>query len=323
MCYIAKQHTEHTTKGNVSLLILIILDTPPMHSYHADNMDVLVFIKDLLIATFGQLAALFAGVLIFGLLIHIVSQFTFKSLQKALGIKGIYLVAWLGTPIHELGHALFCVIFLHKILAVKFFEPDPVTGTLGYVTHTWNNKNPWQVLGNFFIGVGPVLLGCAALFALFYFLIPGSSEVWETIVVGASQVDNGYAISEYFSIFKESALSMTGAIFTLDNLGHWRFWVFLYLAICVSSNVRLSWDDLKLTLRGLGCVVLPFLLINLIAMLTGSGSDEFFPITASSLGAVYSLFILALVLAVIGFVLIYLLTAIYVKLKYNRLLSPF
>lgn len=285
-------------------------------------MDVLVFIKDLLIATFGQLAALFAGVLIFGLLIHIVSQLTFKSLQKALGMKGVYLVAWLGTPIHELGHMLFCIVFLHKILAVKFFEPDPVTGTLGYVKHTWNHKNPWHVLGNFFIGVGPVLLGCAALFALFYLLIPGSSEVWNTIVAGAGGINDGYAISEYFSIFRESALSMTGAIFTIENLGHWQFWVFLYLAICVSSNVRLSWDDLKLTLRGTGCVVLPFLLINLIAMLLGRGGEEFFPITASSLGAVYSLFIIALLLAVIGFILTYLLTAIYVKLRYNRLLSP-
>ena len=286
-------------------------------------MTVLVFIKDLLIATFGQLAAIFAGVVIFGLLIHIVSQFTFKSLQKALGIKGIYLVAWLGTPIHEMGHVLFCLIFLHRIETIRLFEPDPVTGTLGYVTHTWNKKNPWQVLGNFFIGIGPVLLGCAALLAIFYFLIPGSSKVWGSIIARAGQIDAGYSFSAYFNIFKESALSMINAIFTAENPRQWQFWVFLYLAICVSSNVRLSWDDLKLTLRGLGCFVLPFLLLNLIAMLVGSTSDEFLPISASSMGIVYSLFVLALVLAIIGFVLTYSLAAVYVKLRYNRLLNPF
>jgi len=304
-------------------LKLDILDTLPHSPYHSDNMTILVFIKDLLIATFGQLAALFAGVFIFGLLIHIVSQLTFKSLQKALGMKGVYLVAWLGTPIHEIGHALFCIVFLHKIETIKLFEPDPVTGTLGYVSHTWNKKNPWHVLGNFFIGVGPVLLGCGALFALFYFLIPESSEVWDSIVANSNQIENGYYINDYFNVIKESSLSMSRAIFTFENVVHWRFWVFLYLAVCVSSNVRLSWDDLKLTLRGLGCVVLPFLLVNLIAMLAGSSSEEFFPFTASSLGIVYSLFILALVLAVIGFVLTYLLTAVYVKLRYNRLLNPF
>ena len=285
-------------------------------------MTVLVFIKDLLIATFGQLAALFAGAVIFGLLIHIISQLTFRSLLKALGMKGVYLVAWLGTPIHELGHVLFCILFLHRIETIKLFEPDPVTGTLGYVTHTWNKRNPWQVLGNFFIGIGPVLLGCAALLGLFYFLIPAGSETWGSIVTNAGQIDSSYAFTDYISIFGESAFSMLRAIFTMNNPGHWQFWVFLYLAICVSSNVRLSWDDLKLTLRGLGCIVLPFLLLNLTAMLVGSGSDEFFPVSASSMGVVYSLFVMALVLAVIGFILIYFLSAIYVKLRYNRLLNP-
>jgi len=116
---------------------------------------------------------------------------------------------------------------------------------------------------------------------------------------------------------------MLKAIFTIENPGHWQFWVFLYLAICVSSNVRLSWDDLKLAFRGVGCVVLPFLILNLIAMVIGASNEEFLPITASSMGVVYSLFILALVLAVTGFILTYLLTAIYVKLRHNRLLDPF
>ena len=75
-------------------------------------------------------------------------------------------MAWLGTPIHELGHALFCVIFRHRITKIEFFKPDPVSGTLGYVEHKWNRHNLWQVLGNFFIGVGPVILGCAVLFAV-------------------------------------------------------------------------------------------------------------------------------------------------------------
>jgi hypothetical protein len=285
-------------------------------------MTFLVFIKDLLIVTFGQLAALFTGLIIFGLLIHIVSQLTFKSLQKALGMKGVYLVAWLGTPIHELGHLLFCIIFLHKVETVKFFEPDPLTGTLGYVSHTWSRKNPWQVLGNFFIGVGPVMLGCTILFALFYLLIPGSSGVWNSIITEAGQIDSGYSIGDYFNVFKESILPILKSIFTVENPGQWQFWVFLYLAICVSANIRISWDDLKLTLSGLGCVAMPFLIINLIAMLAGTGSEEFFPVTASSLGIVYSLFILALVMAIIGFVLIYSLLIIYVKIRHNRLLNP-
>src|SRR4030042_879084 len=160
-------------------------------------MTVLVFIKDLLLATISQMASLFAGLFIFGLLIQLISQLTYKSLEKSFGNKGIYLVAWLGTPIHELGHALFCLIFRHKMVEIEFFKPDPLTGTLGYVYHKWNRSNPWQVLGNLFIGIGPVILGSVVLLAIFYFLIPNSSQVWDSILVRVNEVDSDHSIGSY------------------------------------------------------------------------------------------------------------------------------
>ena len=286
-------------------------------------MTALDFIKDLIIATFSQIVALSAGLVVFGILLHLFSRFTFKSLENAFGRSGVYLFAWLGTPVHELGHALFCIIFFHRIVEVRFFEPDPATGTLGYVSHTWNKKNPWHLLGNFFIGVGPIALGCAVLLGLFYFLVPGSSGVWDSIVAGTSRIDSGSAFGDYFNVFSDSSLALSQHIFTFENLSHWRFWVFLYLAICVSSNIKLSWSDLKLVLSGFIFIALILLLVNLIAMLAGYGSDELIPFTASSLGTIYSLFILALFLAIIGFILTYSFSALYVKLRYGHLLSPF
>jgi len=286
-------------------------------------MSALIFIKDLLLATLGQIASLSLGIFIFGLLIHFISQLTFKSLGNALGPKGTYLVAWLGTPIHELGHALFCLIFLHRIEEIKIFAPDPNTGTLGYVYHTWNPKNPWHVLGNFFIGVGPVVLGCAVLFGLFYFLIPDSGSVWHTIITNVSNIEKGSPIGSYLVVFRDSALSIIKLIFTWDNLAFWRFWVFLYLSICVASNIRLSWADVKGSLSGLGCIIMPFLILNLILFLAGRTTDNVFPYTASVLGGVYSLLILALIMVLIGFILIYLITAIFYRLRYKSILNPF
>ncbi len=286
-------------------------------------MTVLIFIKDLLLATLGQMASLFAGLFIFGLLIQFISQLTFKSLVKAFGSGGVYLVAWLGTPLHELGHALFCVIFGHSIQEIKFFQPDPVTGTLGYVSHKWNPRNPWHVLGNFFIGVGPMILGSAVLFALFYFLIPDSPRVWDSVIISVGGIDKGTAVGNYFSVFWDSTLAIVRLIFTPDNLSAWQFWLFLYLSICVASNIRLSWADAKGSLSGLGCIVLPFLLMNLVFLLIGNNGNEFFPFTASWLGAVYGVLILALIMVLIGFVLIYLLSAIYYRLRFNAFLNPF
>jgi hypothetical protein len=286
-------------------------------------MTILVFIKDLLLATLGQMASLFAGLFIFGLLIQFVSQLSFKSLERSFGSRGVYLVAWLGTPLHELGHVLFCVIFGHKIEEVQFFRPDPVTGTLGYVYHKWNPKNPWHVLGNFFIGVGPMVLGSAALFALFYLLIPGSPRVWDYVITGVGGIGQGAAIGIYFSVFQDSTLAIVRLIFTPDNLSVWRFWLFLYLSVCIASNIRLSWADAKGSLSGLGCIVLPFILMNLVFLLIGSSGEGFFTFTVSSLGAVYSVLILALIMVLIGFVLIYLLSAIWYRLRYKAVLNPF
>jgi hypothetical protein len=286
-------------------------------------MTVLVFIKDLLVATLGQMASLFAGLFVFGLLIQFVSQLTFKSLERSLGSGGVYLVAWLGTPLHELGHAFFCIIFGHKIEEIKFFQPDPATGTLGYVYHRWNPRNPWHVLGNFFIGVGPMVLGSAALFAIFYFLIPGSPRVWDSVIAGVGGIGKGAAVGIYLGVFRDATLSIIRLIFTFDNLSVWRFWLFLYLSVCVASNIRLSWADVKGSLSGLGCIVLPFLIMNLVFLLTDFSGDDFFPFTVASLGAVYSVLLLALIMVLVGFVLIYLLSAAGYWLRYRAVLNPF
>jgi hypothetical protein len=286
-------------------------------------MDALIFVKDFLITTLGLLASLFLGIFIFGLLIQFISQLSFKSLANAFGPGGTYLVAWLGTPVHEIGHAIFCLIFFHKIAEIRFFKPDETTGTIGYVYHKWNPKNPYQVIGNFFIGVGPMVLGCGILFILFYYLIPNSAGVWSGILDDINSLEKGSSVMSYLTVFKDSLLSIVSIIFTFGNLALWQFWVFLYLSICVASNVRLSWADFKGTLSAVGCIILPFLILNLILMLAGRGSETFLPYTAPALGLVYSLLMLALIMGLIGFILIYFFSAIIYWLKTRSVLNPF
>lgn len=280
------------------------------------------FFKDLVILTFSQIISLFAGVFVFGLLIHFISHLTFNSLGKAFGNAGIYIVAWLGTPIHELGHAIFCIIFGHKITRIEFFRPDPQTGTLGYVNHQWHKNNLWHILGNFFIGIGPVIVGSLALLGLFYLLIPNASQAWQPIIAGASEIGSDSSIGSYLTILKDSFLAFTRLVFTTSNLSSWQFWVFCYLAICVASNIRLSWSDIRNSLSGFGCVIIPFVIANTIGLLAGIGSEKYFPFNASSLSIMYSLFILALIMTTAGFILTYLIAAVWVKLRHGIMLRP-
>ncbi len=299
------------------------LDSLRWCGYDASNMSAAEFFKDLFTLTLSQVISVFAGIFIFGLLIHFISHLTFNSLGKAFGTAGTYFIAWLGTPIHELGHTLFCIIFGHKITGIAFFKPEPSTGTLGYVNHQWNKGNPWQVLGNFFIGLGPVILGCLVLFGIFYLMVPNGAEAWDSIIAGVNSIGDDSSLGDYFMVLKDSLFSFIRYLFTAANIATWQFWVFCYLSICVAANIRLSWADIRNSLSGFLYVIVLLLLINIIGLLTGLSRDGFFPFTAYSLSIMYGLLILALIMTVIGFVVIYGVSAIYTRLRYRRLLNPF
>jgi hypothetical protein len=299
------------------------LDSQLRSAYDSITMPVLIFIRELLVATFTQMATLFGGIFLFGIIINIFSQMSFRSIEKSFWSKGTYVVAWLGTPVHELGHALFCVIFMHRIEEIQLFNPDPVTGTLGFVYHKWSRSNPYQVLGNLFIGIGPVLLGCSVLFALFYFLIPDSSSAWNSVRASIKEIGGSNSVPDYLRVIGASAFTMTGLIFSPANLAGWRLWVFIYLSVCIASNIRLSMADIKGSVSGLGYLVLIFLLINLLGIVNVIGQDKLFQAAASVLGIVYSLLTVALVMSILGFCLIYLITAVYVKISRGYLLNPF
>jgi hypothetical protein len=286
-------------------------------------MPVLIFLKDLLLSTLAQLVALFGGVALFGIAIHAVSQLTFGSVERSFGSKGAYFLAGLGTPVHELGHALFCVIFFHRIDKIEFFKPDPVTGTLGYVAHRWTKSNVWQVLGNFFIGIGPLILGCAILFGLFYLLIPGAPPAWNSIREASGEAGADYFSAASLNLLGNSVLSILSVIFTADNLAGWRFWVFFYLSLCVASNMRLSVADMKGSLLGLGYVTLPFFVVNFVALLTGFNAGKYLSFAVPAIYGTYALLTIALLMALMAFVLAYAVSTVHYKATTGRFLRPF
>lgn len=118
----------------------------------------------------GSLLLLFTAVL------FIVQQLFFRILLKSLGHKSIVLSAAIGTPVHELSHAFFCLIFGHKIKKIVFFTPNNFA-TLGYVTHSYNNRNPWQVIGNFVIAIAPILGGIFTIYWLTVLLLPSGGHI--------------------------------------------------------------------------------------------------------------------------------------------------
>lgn len=64
--------------------------------------------------------------------------------------------AVIGTPIHELSHAIACLIFGHKINDIKLFTLNN-NGPLGYVSHSYNPRSIYHQVGGFFIAIAPFI----------------------------------------------------------------------------------------------------------------------------------------------------------------------
>jgi len=110
-------------------------------------------------------------VLILGIIEYRANFFTWR----VVGRKGIMATAWIGTPIHELGHLLMCRLFKHEIIKFKLLDLKDPDGILGYVNHEWDRKSLYQNIGNFFIGMGPIFSGTAVLILGIYIFLPNSS----------------------------------------------------------------------------------------------------------------------------------------------------
>ncbi len=194
--------------------------------------------------------------LIFGLMIAGGALLTFLSRLTNNAFKqfmfpnfGMYAFGWIGVPVHEFCHAFFCRLFLHDVKKVKWFDPSGKGGAHGYVMHEYHPWNPYHRIGQFFIGVGPVLLGPLILALLFYAMVPASRGIFQPAgVTWASALQVGALLVK--SIANKA---------TLTSL--W-FYLFLYLAVCISSQMELSGADLKQAMNGIVPLFLLLALVN-------------------------------------------------------------
>jgi hypothetical protein len=192
-----------------------------------------------------QIIFVFGFIVIFGLALWWLSRRFFRMLGYKRGRKAVIATGFIGVPIHELGHAFFCIIFWHKIKAVKFFQPNPTDGILGYVRHEYNPRNTYQQIGNFFIGIGPILFGSLAIMLLSWILLPLSfveaagGDLWRVFLV----------------------------VFSPANAINPWWWVFMVLAISITLHMSLSPADIRGSIKGFIYMAIILLILNIILCL--------------------------------------------------------
>ena len=219
-----------------------------------------------ILVTFAQILLVLGPALGLGLLMHFLSDRIRARASVLIGHKKYIYITALGTVVHEASHAFFCLVFAHKITKISFFSPEK-DGTLGYVNHSYNKRNPYQRAGNFFIGSAPVWGGCAVIALCGWLFLPSAmlEPAGEMLAFSnnASTADGMEAISGLlasYSAVGRLCFQTVAALFSSGALLGAGFYAFAYLCFCIGGHMTLSPPDIKGTLDG-GVVIMILLYI--------------------------------------------------------------
>ncbi|MDR2963813.1 MAG: hypothetical protein LBU90_09325 [Bacteroidales bacterium] len=258
---------------------------------------------------------------VFGLLLYFFSKSARNVFVRA-GVPAvdIYVTGWIGVPIHELGHALFCLVFAHKITDIQLFKPSKSEGTLGYVTHSYDSKNWYQSLGNFFIGCGPLIFGVLMLYFLTVLFFSATFSLPAVQVVSVHTI----SFTSFFATlwhFLRQSFGNFYAFFSRQDFSSWQFWLYVYLSLAVSSHTQLSVADIKTMLRGL--------LILCLVLLVGALAAEVWQFSAAAwlagttlMNYVYALLLFAICVSALNFVITYVCMVVVYAIRKRELLLP-
>ncbi len=237
------------------------------------------YLLDAGIATLLQLLVLLGPVILLAVIMNFISRKNETLSYRVLGQKTyLYLFGWLGTAVHELGHAIFALLFAHKVSEIKLFSPNSGK-SLGHVKHSYTKGNPYQTLGNFFIGLGPVLLGTLLLwlvtFLLFKLNFFNFAQKYSVIIqpelFTSFELIKNAAINIGTGIWHSFQLILTGPGSTW-----WKLVLFFYLFYSVGSSITLSGSDIKGAFRGFIYLVILLFLFNLATIWTGNFTTDLF-----------------------------------------------
>lgn len=213
---------------------------------------------------------LFAVVLFFPILPIVIcgliagmSEKLLIKMTKGFGRGLILATSIIGTPVHELGHAIMCFPFGHQIKKVCLWNPKAKDGVLGYVNHTYNKRNIWHRLGCLFISAGPIILGLLFVIMIVALCFPQAFDEYCASIFSVERSFGGFLelISGSVKIFFSSISDASSPV--------WAKFLGGVLIICVCMHINLSPADIKNSLGALPIYSLICLLISFAVFFIG------------------------------------------------------
>lgn len=249
-------------------------------------------IKALVFNTLYQFWWLVGVMAAMGLVLYLLARIARVNYSLAAGSKfDTYFTGWIGTPVHEFGHWVFCLIFMHKVKEVRFFKPDPKSGTLGFVSHSYNKKSIYQNIGNFFIGIGPLLVGGGVLMVLAYFMLPSHVRIVNLFndFTQSWPIEVSYGWKSGLVAIADNLWVFIKLLVVKGNLHAPIFWLFIYISLCISSHMMLSVSDIKTAGLGALTFIAILLLVNVASELVSLFAKNSLQFTISNRVGLFSL----------------------------------
>lgn len=217
----------------------------------------LLCLLELLVYTFGVMAAC-------GLLVDACHRLCFSLLGHHIG-KGIWYATSLpGSPVHELGHALMCLVFAHRIEEIHLL---PRRGSTACVEHSYHRRNPWAVMGSVWIGLGPLFSCLAVILLVLYLVFPQALGTYRS-ALDTLQQNGTLPLPDLLRFTADTIVSL----FTQSSAPLWLQILGGYLLLSMSLHVRLSVADLRGMATGIPHTIALAALIAAVITLIGENA---------------------------------------------------
>jgi hypothetical protein len=242
-----------------------------------------------------QISVLAAVLLLPALALAWIEKTSQGLLSRTFGWRSVLWTGWLGVPVHEISHWIACKLFHHEVSSMSLFSPDPRTGTLGYVNHTWNTGSLYQRSGLLFIGIAPVAGGTLLMFAIASLILPAPLLLIEggRIVTAAMIAPTREAMFHLASYY---LWDLPGACLDREVLLSWRTWLAVYALMCIGLHMNPSREDLRGGWPTLLILPAAIVSVNIVAQPFGGIPISWLSMASAVLAPVVSALLIALVM---------------------------
>ena len=271
----------------------------------------LTYLLNVFLSTFNQLFILFCPLLILVILLNVTAIITARLSVQFWGRNlFLYGFGWLGCSIHELSHAFFALIFGHKISEIALFEPNSNSESLGHVSHCYNKSSIYQKIGNFFIGISPLLFAGIVLFLCILLLFHFDVTQLSNFRISTHLFTDLSLLKQFGLTLWSSLITFFSIVFTGPSASLWKSALLIYILYSTGSSMTLSKSDVGSALSGFLWLIIIFLVFNLLTLWIGNFVIDFLLRIVPYISGFYFLLILSMIANGLFIIILFLLNLI-------------